>query len=125
VIDAAHTAGSARALAAALAALPRGHTHLVLSVSAGKDLAAILAALLPLASEVTVTRAEPARSLDASAIAAAVRAAAAALPLRVVPTPHLALRAAAERLAPGAPLRPAPSPCRHRPLRASPPPSHG
>jgi len=102
VVDAAHTAGSARALAEALAALPRGRTHLVLSVSAGKDLAAILGALLPLASEVTVTRAEPARSLAPSAIAAAVRAASPELPLRVVPNPQLALRAAAERLAPGA-----------------------
>jgi dihydrofolate synthase/folylpolyglutamate synthase len=100
VVDAAHTAASARALADALAALPRARLHLVLSVSAGKDLGAILDALLPLASELTATRAEPARSLDAAAVAAAVRAASPGLPLRVVPNPHLALRAAAERLAP-------------------------
>ena len=94
VVDAAHTAVSARALADALALLPRRAAHLVLSVSAGKDLSAILAALLPLASRVTLTRAEPARSLAPEAIAAAVRATGARVPLRVVPNPHLALRAA-------------------------------
>ena len=96
VVDGAHTAASARALAAALAALPRAATHLVLSISAGKDLAAILDALLPLADQVTVTRAEAARSLDPAEVAAAVRAARPGLALRVVPNPHLALRAARE-----------------------------
>jgi dihydrofolate synthase/folylpolyglutamate synthase len=101
IVDAAHTAASARALARVLAAFPRRRTHLVLSVSAGKDLAAILEACLPLASEVTLTRAEPRRSLEPAEIAAAVRAAAPGLPLHVVPNPHLALRAAAEALGPG------------------------
>jgi len=101
IVDAAHTAASARALARVLAAFPRRRTHLVLSVSAGKDLAAILEACLPLASEVTLTRAEPKRSLEPTEIAAAARAAAPDLPLRVVPNPHLALRAAAEALGPG------------------------
>jgi dihydrofolate synthase/folylpolyglutamate synthase len=96
VVDAAHTAASAAALAAALAPVPRRAAHLVLSVSAGKDLAAILAALLPLADRVTVTRAEPARSLAPEEIAAAARAAAPGAALRVVPNPHLALRAARE-----------------------------
>jgi folylpolyglutamate synthase/dihydropteroate synthase len=73
----------------------------VLSISAGKDLAAILEALLPLASEATLTRAEPRRSLEPAEIAAAARSAAPELPLRVVPNPHLALRAAAEALGPG------------------------
>jgi dihydrofolate synthase/folylpolyglutamate synthase len=99
VVDAAHTAASARALAAALARLPRRRVRLVLSISAGKDVDAILAALLPLAHEVTATRAEPARSLAPAEIAAAVRARAPGLALRVVPNPHLALRAAAEGLA--------------------------
>jgi dihydrofolate synthase/folylpolyglutamate synthase len=101
VIDAAHTAASARALAQVLAGFPRRRTHLVLSVSAGKDLDAILAACLPLASEATLTRAEPRRSLDPAEVAAAVRRAAPDLPLRVVPNPHLALRAAFEALGPG------------------------
>jgi dihydrofolate synthase/folylpolyglutamate synthase len=100
VVDAAHTAASARALAAALAPIPRAHTHLVLSVSAGKDLAAILAALLPLAHSVTVTRAEPARSLEPAALAAAVAAAAPGVAVRCVPNPHLAVRAAREALGP-------------------------
>jgi dihydrofolate synthase/folylpolyglutamate synthase len=72
----------------------------VLSVSAGKDLESILGALLPSADQVTVTRAEPTRSQDPAAIAAAVRRAAPGLEIRVVPNPHLALRAAAEALAP-------------------------
>jgi dihydrofolate synthase/folylpolyglutamate synthase len=101
VADAAHTAASAVALAEALACLPRSAAHLVLSISAGKDLDAILAALLPLADRVTVTRAEPARSLAPDAIAAAARAAAPGLALRVVPNPHLALRAAREAAGPG------------------------
>jgi len=100
VVDSAHTAASARALARVLESLPRRRTHLVLSVSEGKALGPILDALLPLASEVTLTRAEPRRSLDPAEIAAAVRRASPALPLRVVPNPHLALRAAAEPLAP-------------------------
>ncbi len=96
VVDAAHTAASAAALAAALACVPRAAVHLVLSVSAGKDLPAILAALLPLATCVTVTRAEPTRSLAPDEIAAAARAVAPGVAMRVVPNPHLALRAARE-----------------------------
>jgi dihydrofolate synthase / folylpolyglutamate synthase len=96
VVDGAHTAASARALAAALAALPRARTHLVLSISAGKDLGAILAALVPLADRLTLTRAEPTRSLDPAEIATATRAVRPGLDVRVVPNPHLALRAALE-----------------------------
>jgi dihydrofolate synthase/folylpolyglutamate synthase len=101
VVDSAHTADSARALVCVLEKLPRRRTHLVLSVSAGKDLRKVLAAFLPLASELTLTRAEVRRSLDPAEIAAAVRLAAPELPFRVVPNPHLALRAAAEALGPG------------------------
>jgi dihydrofolate synthase/folylpolyglutamate synthase len=100
LVDGAHTGASARALARVIEGLQRRRTHLVLSVSAGKDLAAVLDALLPCADEVTVTRAEPTRSQDPTALAAAVRSAAPGLVLRVVPNPHLALRAAAEALAP-------------------------
>ena len=99
IVDSAHTAASARALAGALALVPRGATHLVLSISAGKDLVAILDALLPLADQVTVTRAEPSRSLDPAEIAVAARSARPGLALRVVPNPHLALRAARESVA--------------------------
>lgn len=100
VVDGAHTAASAVALAAALACLPRRATHLVLSISAGKDLAAILDALLPVASCVTATRAEPTRSLAPEAIAAAARAVAPGLPVRVAADPRLALRRAREAAGP-------------------------
>jgi dihydrofolate synthase/folylpolyglutamate synthase len=100
VVDAAHTRASAAALAALLARIERGHTHLVLSISADKDRAAILSALLPQASQVTLTRAEPTRSLDPTVLAEAVRASAPRLEPRVVPNPHLALRAARESLGP-------------------------
>jgi dihydrofolate synthase/folylpolyglutamate synthase len=100
LVDAAHTAASARALARVLETLPRRRARLVLSISSDKDVAALLAELLPGMDEVTVTRAEPSRSLDPAAVAAAVRAAAPALPIRVVPNPHLAVRAAADGLEP-------------------------
>ncbi|HEY5657418.1 MAG TPA: Mur ligase family protein, partial [Myxococcota bacterium] len=99
VVDAAHTAASARALAEVLQRIGRP-VHLVLSVSAGKDTAAILDALLPCARALTLTRAEPARSLTPEAIATAARTRAPALEPRVVPNPHLALRAAREALGP-------------------------
>ncbi|MEE8508511.1 MAG: folylpolyglutamate synthase/dihydrofolate synthase family protein [Myxococcota bacterium] len=98
VVDSAHTGASARALARALSGIPAQRTHFVLSVSAGKDLGAILAALLPQASSLTITRAEPQRSLDPSQIAHTVRAADASLLVRVIPDPHLAVRAARARL---------------------------
>jgi dihydrofolate synthase/folylpolyglutamate synthase len=47
---------------------------------------------------VSVTRAEPTRSLHPEEIASAVRAAAPGLPLHVIPNPHLALRSAREGL---------------------------
>lgn len=101
VVDGAHTPASARALAAALRVLPRGYTHLVLSVSAGKHLVEILDALLPLADALTVTRAEPTRSLAPAEVAQVARARAPGLVARSVPSPHLALRAALAELPPG------------------------
>jgi dihydrofolate synthase/folylpolyglutamate synthase len=98
LVDAAHTAASARALARALAGLPRRRTRLVLSISAGKHTAAILEALLPLADEVSATCAEPVRSLPADRLAAAVRERAPGLEVRAVAAPDRALRAAAEGL---------------------------
>jgi dihydrofolate synthase/folylpolyglutamate synthase len=95
IVDAAHTAASARALAAVLARFGRP-LHLVLSISAGKDTDSILEALLPLADALTVTRAEPARSLDPVQIAALARRVAPPLASRVVPNPHLAVRSARE-----------------------------
>jgi dihydrofolate synthase/folylpolyglutamate synthase len=102
LVDAAHTAASARALARVLEELGSPPTRFVLSISAGKDTAAILEALLPFAESVTATRAEPARSLAAEQVAEAIRAAAPGVPVRAVPDPHHALRAAAQGLPPGA-----------------------
>lgn len=98
VVDGAHTDESARALAAALALLPRERARVVLSVSAGKDLGAILSALVPVADEIVATCAEPARSLAAAELAAALRALAPSKPVHVVPDPRRALRAAHEGL---------------------------
>jgi dihydrofolate synthase/folylpolyglutamate synthase len=95
LIDAAHTPASARALAEVLGRLGR-RWHLVLSISADKDAASILDALLPHAARLTLTRAEPTRSLDPARIAELARRAAPELELQVVPNPHLAVRAALE-----------------------------
>jgi dihydrofolate synthase/folylpolyglutamate synthase len=70
----------------------------VLSISAGKDADAIVRHLLPEVNAVTVTRAEPARSLSPSEVATAIRAAVPDVSVQVVPNPHLALRAAREEL---------------------------
>jgi dihydrofolate synthase/folylpolyglutamate synthase len=99
IVDAAHTAVSASALAAVLALVPRRRCHLVLSISAGKDTDAILAALLPGADVVTVTRAEPVRSLAPEALGTAVRKADPELELRIVPDAQQAVRAARAELA--------------------------
>ena len=98
VVDAAHTAASAAALARTLARIPRRRGRLVLSVSTGKDLAAICRSLVPFADELTITRAEPIRSLPAEEVARAVRGVAAELTPRVVPDPQLAVRGAREGL---------------------------
>ena len=72
----------------------------MLSISAGKDTEAILKSLLPRVDEVTVTRAEPVRSLAPEEVAKLIREAAPRVAVRVVPNPHLALRSARERLGP-------------------------
>jgi dihydrofolate synthase/folylpolyglutamate synthase len=100
VADGAHTPASARALVEALAPLPRRCLHLVLSVSEGKDLRALAGTLAGIADEITLTRAEPRRSVAPAAVAAAVAALGSPARLRVVPNPHLALRAARESLGP-------------------------
>jgi dihydrofolate synthase/folylpolyglutamate synthase len=98
IVDAAHTADSARALADVLAGLGRP-LHLVLSISAGKDVDAILGALLPLASSLTATCAEPVRSLEAEALAQRARRIAPALDVASVPEPRHAVRVARARCA--------------------------
>jgi dihydrofolate synthase/folylpolyglutamate synthase len=99
VVDSAHTNASVQALVRALGMLPHRSRHLVLSVSAGKDMASMLRALLPGAASVTVTRAEPTRSLPPETLAAAVRTAAPNVSLRVVPDPRRAVAEARANLA--------------------------
>ncbi len=101
LVDGAHTAASAQALASVLRGIERRRTRLVLSISAGKDTASILASLVPLANEVTVTRAEPRRSLSPAEVGRAVREVAPGVELRVVPNPQLAVRAAYDGLEAG------------------------
>jgi dihydrofolate synthase/folylpolyglutamate synthase len=98
LVDSAHTESSAAALAEVLQSIPRRRSQLVLSISAGKDADAILRHLLPEVDAVTVTRAEPIRSLSPSEVATAIRAAAPDVLVQVVPNPHLAIRAAREEL---------------------------
>ncbi len=98
LVDSAHTESSAAALVEVLRHIPRRRSQLVLSISAGKDADGILRHLLPEVNAVTVTRAEPVRSLSPSEVAAAIRAAAPDVLVQVVPNPHLAIRAAREEL---------------------------
>ena len=103
VVDAAHTAASARALADSLRRLPlaAGGVHFVLSVSAGKELDALLRAWLPLARRFTLTRALAARSLEPAALSAAIHRLAPNATLEIVPDPNTALRRAWETRAEG------------------------
>ncbi len=100
VVDGAHTEESARALANALALMPRRRTCLVLSVSAGKNLSAILDALLPTADQVIVTCAEATRSMPVAELAAVVARRSPTIPVRSIESPLLALRTARESVGP-------------------------
>ena len=74
VIDSAHTANSAAALAETLGEFRLSPRHLVLSVSEGKNLETILETLLPCFDSVTVTRSETPKSLEPAELESAVRA---------------------------------------------------
>jgi dihydrofolate synthase/folylpolyglutamate synthase len=101
IIDSAHTAESARALAAVLAQIAPEGFELLLSVSADKNLGGVLDALLPGARRVWVTRAEPLRSLPPRELAALVRERAPAVPLEVVADPEKAVELARDALPQG------------------------
>jgi len=101
LVDAAHTAASAQVLAAVLGSVPRRTTHAVVSISAKKDTDAILRALLPCFDWVTVTRADPIRSLDPEWLAAEIRRLAPSLRMRIVADPAAALRSAAAEIETG------------------------
>ena len=100
VVDSAHTRESAAGLANWLAAQGRP-VRLVLSVAIDKDLGAIVEQLVPCASEIVATRAEPIRSLAPGLIAEAITAVAPELPVGIVEDPAKAVRTARESLAAG------------------------
>jgi len=100
LVDGAHTAASAHALRDVLDATGARRIHLLLSVSASKPVADVLAPLLERADAATVTRADPDYSLAADDLAAAIRALAPGLAVETVPDPDVALAHTA-RDAPG------------------------
>jgi dihydrofolate synthase/folylpolyglutamate synthase len=101
IIDSAHTAESARALAAVLSQIAPEGFELLLSMSADKNLDGVLEALLPSARRVWLTRAEPLRSLPPEVLAQLVRERAPTLPLEVVEDPEQAAKRARAELQPG------------------------
>jgi len=101
VIDSAHTARSACALAIALEALAPKGFDLLLSVSSDKDLAAVLDPLLPKAHRVWTTRADPIRSLDAQTLAGRILDRAPALEVCAVEDPVEAVHRARAALSEG------------------------
>lgn len=97
IVDGAHNPAGARALAASLAAhFPGRRGTLVVGISADKNLAGILGALVPLAERVICTAADHPRAASPEALAAVARQAAGDLPVRVetAPSPPEALRLA-------------------------------
>jgi len=100
LVDAAHTPDSVAALTGVLDAIGV-RARLVVSISADKHVAPLLDLLLPRARHLTLTRAEPTRSLDPEKLAQLVRARLPDLPVRVIPEPGKAMRSAAQGLAGG------------------------
>jgi len=92
IIDSAHTPASAIALADTLASLGLTEVELILSISRDKALPEILTPLLPHARAVTVTAAEPLRSVPPLELAEAIGALAPDLALRVAHDPRSGLR---------------------------------
>ncbi|MCB1918086.1 MAG: hypothetical protein KDG52_20540 [Rhodocyclaceae bacterium] len=93
VADGAHTASSARALVRSLDVLNCRDRHMVISVSAGKDLETLMPILASRASAIVATRADRQRSLAPAAIAAWAGHHLPRLPLRVIEDPRQAVRA--------------------------------
>ncbi len=104
IVDAAHTAESARTLADALKVLAPNGFELILSVSSDKNLSALLDALLPATGRLWVTQAESIRSMDADLLAKSVLERAPTLAVEVVADPEEAARRARAALPPGSHL---------------------
>lgn len=104
IVDAAHTAESARTLADALKIIAPDGFELILSVSSDKNLSALLDALLPATRRVWVTQAESIRSMDAELLAKSVLERAPTLAVEVVADPEEAARRARATLPAGSHL---------------------
>ena len=101
IIDAAHTERSAQVVAEALKTLaPEGY-DLLFSISSDKNVDAVLAALLPQARRVWLTRADAQRSFDPDQLAEKVRSARPELRVDVVLDPAAASRSARAALPTG------------------------
>jgi len=105
LVDAAHTARSAEALALALASLTPEGFDLLISVSADKQLDAFLSPLIEGADRVWTTRAEPMRSLSADVLAKRVSEVSTAIGRKIsvvaIEDPEEASRTARESLVTG------------------------
>jgi dihydrofolate synthase/folylpolyglutamate synthase len=94
LLDAAHNPAGAAALASYLKALPGPAAPLVFAAMRDKDIRGMLSALVPVVSELIVTRASNVRSEEPSAILAQARAIALSLPMSAQPSIDAALAAA-------------------------------
>lgn len=101
LIDAAHTARSAENVAEVLARFAPDGFDLLVSISNDKNVDAVLAALLPGACRIWLTRADALRSADPARLVERIRARRPDLPIDVVPDPALAARTARAALPPG------------------------
>jgi dihydrofolate synthase/folylpolyglutamate synthase len=93
LMDAAHNAAGAQALAAHLQSLPDGKLPLVFAAMRDKDAAAMFHALLPAVGSLVLTRADNPRSADPEELARAAHTIAPALPTIIAPVLTDALEA--------------------------------
>lgn len=100
IIDAAHTQESVRALAAYLVGIESARPHFVLSVSIDKAVEPMLELLLPLAGEITLTRADPIRGLEPAEVERRIGARGAEVEIHLSDDPGEAIRRARASLAP-------------------------
>lgn len=92
VADGAHTASSARALMRSLEVLNCRERHMVISLSAGKDLSTLLPILAANADSLVATRADRQRSLAPADIADWAGCHLPTIPLRIIEDPRKAVR---------------------------------
>lgn len=98
IVDAAHTAESARVLADSLKWLAPGGYELILSVSSDKNLDSVLDSLLPGSRRIWLTQADRTRSIPVDVLEKSVRSRAPELAIEVVKDPEEAARRARAEL---------------------------